>query len=138
MLNPSDLPWTTITGAVVAAIVYISLFSLVREPQKQIINALIIAGAGSAYWSGGLGVLEFPFGIIMIYMAYKGLCDYRFIAFGWMLHTGWDVIHHLYANPIVEMSPTSSLGCAIFDPILAIWFWYKAPDIFQLFRRQEA
>lgn len=122
-------------AAIAIAIIYIAIFSLVKEPKRQTINALIIAGAGAVYWSGGLGVWEFPFGAIMIFVAYKGLTNYTFIDIGWLLHTSWDIVHHLYANPIVSLSPSSSAGCAVCDGILAIWFFYKAPSFFELVRK---
>jgi hypothetical protein len=120
-------------AAIAIALIYIAIFSLVKEPQRQTINALVIASAGAVYWSGGLGIGEFPFGILMIYMAYKGLSDYRFIGIGWLLHTSWDIVHHLFANPIVAFSPSSSAGCAVCDALLALWFFYKAPNVFELF-----
>jgi hypothetical protein len=120
-------------AAIAIALIYIAIFSLVKEPQRQTINALVIASAGAVYWSGGLGIGEFPFGILMIYMAYKGLSDYRFIGIGWLLHTSWDIVHHLFANPIIAFSPSSSAGCAVCDALLALWFFYKAPNVFELF-----
>jgi hypothetical protein len=53
---------------------------------------------------------------------------------GWLLHTGWDVLHHLYGNPIVPFVPGSSLGCAICDPVIAIWCFAGAPSIYDLVR----
>ena len=100
-------------AAVAIAIIYIGVFSLVKEPKRQTINALIIAAAGAVYWSGGLGVWEFPFGAIMIFIAYKGLTNYTFIGLGWLLHASWDIVHYLYANPIVSLHPSSSAGSAV-------------------------
>jgi Family of unknown function (DUF6010) len=125
-------------GAVVIAIVYILLSSLVKEPNRQKLSVIIIAGAGAAYLNGGLGVWEFPFCALMTFIAYKGLTYYSFIGIGWLLHTAWDIVHHLYANPIVPFSPSSSAGCAVCDTILAIWFFLKAPSVFDWFRKQEA
>ena len=71
--------------------------------------------------SGGFGVWEFVFLAMVTYCAYKGLGSYNFIGAGWLLHTGWDVLHHLYSNPIVPFVPDSSLGCAICDPVIALW-----------------
>lgn len=127
----------TVVGAVTIALVYISAFSFVREPLRKTINALIIAGAGGVYWSGGLGVWEFPFGPLMFYLAYRGLTDYKYIAIGWLCHTGWDVVHHLYARPIVQFVPSSSAGCAICDALLAIWFFYQAPPITTWFKSNK-
>jgi hypothetical protein len=124
-------------AAVAIALIYIIIFSLVKEPNRQIINALIIAGAGAVYWSGGLGVWEFPFGVIMVFLAFKGLKNYNYIGIAWLFHTSWDIVHHLYANPIVALSPSSSAGCAVCDTILALWFFYKAPNIFELLHKKN-
>ena len=127
----------TALGAVGIAFVFILVFSQVREPYRQKLNALLIAGAGAIYWGGGFGAGEFPFAIPMFYCAYRGLTDYRFIGFGWLLHTAWDVAHHFYGNPIVPFAPDSSAGCAICDPILALWFFLKAPTVFDFFNRKN-
>ena len=88
-----------ILGPVIVAIVYISLFSLFKEPNRRGFNAIVIAGAGAAYLSGGFGVWEFVFLAVVTYCAYRGLRSYTFIGIGWLLHTGWDVLHHLTATP---------------------------------------
>lgn len=130
----------TLVGAMCAvgvALLFITLMSLVREPYRQTINALIIAGAGATYWSGGLGFYEFPLGVIMIFLAYKGLKNYHYVAVGWLVHTVYDVLHHLYGNPIIPMAPLSSAGCAVCDPVLAIWFFLGAPGIFNVFSKHK-
>ncbi len=127
----------TAIGAVVIAIIYIALTSLMKEPNRQKLSAIIVAGAGAVYWSGGLGVWEFVFGSVMLFIAYKGLTHYYFIGIGWLMHTSWDIVHHLYANPIVYLNPSSSAGCAVCDTILAIWFFYKAPSIYEWFRKSK-
>ena len=67
----------------------------------------MIAGAGAAYLNGGLGWWDFAFCALMTFVAYRGFKDYRLIALGWLLHTGWDVLHHLLtANPIVPFVPS--------------------------------
>ena len=45
-----------------------------------------------------------------------------------MLHTGWDVVHHLLGLPILSFQPTSSAGCAITDLLIALWFFAGAPS----------
>jgi hypothetical protein len=124
-----------VIAAVGIAFIYIVLFSLVKEPDRQKLSAIVAAGAGAAYWSGGMGVWEFAFGTIMLFVAFKGLANYYFIGIAWLLHTSWDVVHHLYANPIVSFVPSSSAGCAVCDPILAIWYFFRAPSVFRLFRK---
>ena len=99
--------------------------------------AIMIGGAGAAYLNGGLGPWEFAFTAVVTYCAYKGLHSYHFIGIGWLLHSGWDVMHHLYGNPIVPFAPTSSLGCAICDPVIALWCFTGAPSVYDLFRRRK-
>ena len=126
-----------IVAPVVVATLFMSATSAFKEPQRRHFNAIMIAGAGAAYLNGGLGVWEFAFTPIVTYCAYKGLNVYRFIGLGWLLHTGWDVMHHLYGNPIVPFVPTSSLGCAICDPIIAAWCFAGAPSVYGLGTRSK-
>jgi len=56
----------------------------------------------------------------------------------WALHAAWDVVHHLYANPIVPFAPTSSAGCAICDFALAAWYLVGAPPPLRRNRPREA
>lgn len=137
MHSPHTTPLTLneTIGAVLVAFVYIAAFSLVNEPYKKRISALIIAGAGAVYWSGGLGVAEFIFGTVMLWVAYKSLDNYVYAGVGMFLHTAWDIAHHLYGEPIIYSDPSSSIGCAIADPIIGIWYLFQAPTIFKLGRR---
>lgn len=131
--------FTTIeaTGAVLIAFVYIAISSLLAEPNRQKLSAIIVAGAGAAYLSGGLGLWEFAFCTLITFFAFKGLRSYRYIAAAWLLHAGWDIMHHLYGNPIVSLDPSSSAGCAICDIILATWFFFNAPSIFELLKSRK-
>lgn len=126
---------TNMLGAAIIAFIYIILSSLAKEPQRQKISAIIVAGAGAAYLSNGLGVWELVFCTIMTIIAYQGLKHYYWIGIAWLLHTCWDVVHHLYGTPIVPFSDTSSAGCAICDTIIALWFFAKAPSFFTWFRK---
>jgi len=116
----------------------ILLCGLLREPARRKFSAILIAGAGAAYLGGGLGGWEFAFCALMTFVAYRGLADYRFIGAGWVLHTGWDVVHHLYGNPIVPFLPLSSAGCAICDLGLAAWYFAGAPSPYPAIRRADA
>jgi len=107
---------------------YALLTSLFREPNRQNFNAIMIAGAGAAYLNGGLGVWEFAFAAVITVLAYHGLKSYRWIGIGWVLHTLWDVMHHLFGTPIVPFVPNSSAGCAICDIVIALWCFAGAPS----------
>ena len=109
-------------------ILYALLTSLFREPNRQNFNAIMIAGAGAAYLNGGLGVWEFAFAAVVTVLAYHGLKSYRWIGIGWVLHTLWDVTHHLFGTPIVPFVPSSSAGCAICDIVIALWCFAGAPS----------
>lgn len=124
---------------VVVAAVFVLGMSAVREPARRRFNAIFVAGAGAAYLSGGgLGVLELPFTGLVTWLAYRGLDDHRFIGAAWLCHTGWDLVHHLWGNPILPFQATSSAGCAITDALIALWFLADAPSVYALGRRRSA
>ena len=126
-----------VVSPVAVAFLYIAASSLLAEPQRRQFNAIMIAGAGAAYFNGGFGLWELGFTAVLTGLAYGGLSSYRFIAIGWLLHSGWDVLHDLYGNPIIPFAPTSSLGCAICDPVIALWCFAGAPSIFDVLRRSR-
>jgi hypothetical protein len=125
-----DLQTLDLIVPVIMAGVLVVLVSLLREPARQRFMAIFVAGAGAAYLNGGLGVWEFAFTALATVCAYRGLTSYAFIAVAWLLHAGWDMLHHLYGTPIVFLQPTSSAGCAITDTLIAIWFFLGAPSVF--------
>jgi Family of unknown function (DUF6010) len=120
---------------VIIGLLYITLNSFFKEPARQKFNAVMIAGAGAAYLSGGFGPWEFAFATVLTFCAYHGLRDYRYIGVAWLLHTCWDFAHYLYGNPIIPFAATSSFGCAICDPIIAVWCFMGAPSIVGAVRR---
>jgi len=121
---------------VLAAMIFILGSSLIKEPNRRNFMAIMIGGAGAAYLSGGgLGKWEFAFTAVVTWCAYRGLQSYRFIGLGWTLHTAWDLVHHFYGNPIIPFLPMSSLGCAITDTVLAVWFFANAPSVFDVGKR---
>ncbi|MFD7219612.1 DUF6010 family protein [Streptomyces sp. NPDC059892] len=116
-------------------ILYVSLMCLIREPHRRRFNAIMIAGAGAAYLSGGgLGGWEFAFTALLTYVAYRGLDSWTFIGIGWLLHTAWDVVHHLKGSPLIPFAHDSSLGCAICDPVIALWCLRGGPSLRELLR----
>jgi hypothetical protein len=118
-----------VIGPLIVGALYVCLCSFFKEPNRRNFNAIMVAGAGAAYLSGGFGLWEFAFTAIVTFCAYQGLRSYHFIGIAWFLHTGWDVLHHLYGNPIIPFVPTSSLGCAICDPVIAVWCLAGGPSV---------
>jgi hypothetical protein len=116
-------------GPAAGAIVFVLAMSLVREPARRNFNALLVAGAGGVYLSGGLGPWELLYPVIATPAVYLGLRSHRFIGLAWLMHASWDLAHHLYGNPIWPFMSTSSFGCLIFDSLIAAWFLAGAPSI---------
>jgi Family of unknown function (DUF6010) len=107
---------------VLIGVVYVLLMSLIPEPHRRRFNAVMAAGAGAAYLSGGgLGGWEFAFTAVATVVAYKGLDSWAWTGAGWLLHTVWDMVHHLKGHPIIPFAHDSSFGCALCDPVIAVW-----------------
>ena len=132
MDGPPALYLRDVVAPIVVGVVFVLAVSLFREPNRRNFMAIMIAGAGAAYLNGGLGVWEFVFTAVVTVCAYKGLRSYRLIGFAWVLHTVWDVMHHLYGSPIVPFLPSSSAGCAICDLVIAAWCFAGAPSLWEL------
>ena len=130
MHHPPLLEVADFVGPAAGALVFVLIMSLVREPARRNVNAILAAGASGVYLSGGgLGPWELPFAFVTAAVAYFGLRSYRFIAMAWLMHSSWDWIHHQYGGSIWPFMPTSSFGCMIFDAAIAIWFLAGAPSI---------
>jgi hypothetical protein len=119
-----------VASALGVAMAWIAAFSLLREPARHKLSAIMIAGAGAAYLGGGLGRWEVAGCAAFTVVAYKGLEDYRWIGLGWVMHSCWDVVHCLYGHPILPFAPDSSAGCAVCDLLLAAWYFLGARSIF--------
>src|SRR5688500_3636623 len=114
---------------VVAAVVFILVMSLLKEPKRRNFNAIFVAGAMGAYISGGLGLWELAFAAAGATVAYLGLRSPRFIGVAWLMHAAWDLVHHFFGNPIWPFMETSSFGCFICDVVIAAWFLAGAPSV---------
>lgn len=125
-----------VISAVLIGILYVLVNSLITEPHRRRFNAIMVAGAGAAYLSSGaFGPWEIAFTAAVTYCAYRGLESWTYIGIAWLLHTALDVIHHIQGSPILPFAHTSSLGCAICDPVIAIWCFGGGRPIQQLRRR---
>jgi hypothetical protein len=116
-------------GPAFGAVVFVVAMSLVREPTRRTVNAVLAAGACGVYLGGGFGLWELVYPVVATPIAYRGLQSYRFIGLAWLMHAAWDLPHHFWGNPIWPFMPTSSFGCTIFDTLIAIWFLTGAPAI---------
>jgi hypothetical protein len=109
--------------------------SFLPEPRRREFNAVVVGGAGAAYISGGsFGLGELAFTSLMTVVAYFGLRSWTFIGVGWLLHTGWDVLHHRRGEPLIPSVHDSSFGCAVCDPVIALWCFAGGRSPAALFR----
>ncbi|ALC20078.1 DUF6010 family protein [Streptomyces pristinaespiralis] len=124
---------------ILVGVLYAAAMSLIREPHRRRFNAIMVAGAGAAYLSGGgFGGWEFLATAVITYVAYRGLESWTFIGIAWLLHTAWDLLHHFKGNPIIPFSHDSSLACAVCDPVIALWCLRGGPSLFGLVRGRSA
>jgi hypothetical protein len=115
-------------GPAVGAVVFVAIMSLVPEPARRKFNAIFAAGAVGAYIGSSFGPWELVYPVVATPVVYCGLKSHRFIGVAWLMHAGWDLIHHLWGKPIWPFLRTSSFGCMVFDTLIAIWFLAGAPS----------
>lgn len=115
-------------GPALAAILFVAIMALVPHPARRSFNAIFAAGAIGAYIGSGFGVWELIYPILATPVVYLGLRSYRAIGFAWLMHAAWDLPHHLIHRPIWPYMRTSSLGCIVFDSLIAVWFLAGAPS----------
>ena len=118
-----------VVGPAIGACVFVLSMSLVREPPRRILNAVIVAGASGVYLSGGFGVWELVYPLVVTPVVYRALQSYRYIGGAWLMHAAWDLAHHLWGNPIWPFMRTSSFGCFLFDSLIALWFLTGASSV---------
>jgi hypothetical protein len=116
-------------GPALAAVVFVLVMSLVKEPNRRMVNVILAAGSTGMYMSGGFGPWELIYPALVTPIVFLGLRSYRYIGLAWLMHSTWDIAHHLWGNPIWPFMRTSSFGCMIFDAIIAMWFFAGAPSI---------
>ena len=95
MHQPPPLALMDYVGPAVGAVVFVFMMSLVREPTRRTLNALVVAGACGVYLNGGFGPWELLFPLIAMPVAYRGLSSHRSIGVAWLLHADWDLPHHM-------------------------------------------
>lgn len=123
-----------VIGAAVIGGLFVLGMSALPEPLRQRFNAVFVGGAGAAYLDGGVGVFgmaELGFATLVAVLATVGLSRYPFLGLAWMAHVAWDLAHHAQGEPILRFDPASSLGCAVCDTVIAVWFFAGAPSPFR-------
>ena len=121
-----------VVGPAIGAGVFVVAMSLVPEPARRTLNAILVAGASGVYLSGGFGAWELLYPVLATPVTFRALRSHRYIGIAWLMHAMWDLPHHLWGNPIWPFMRTSSFGCCVFDSLIAIWFLAGAPNLVTL------
>jgi hypothetical protein len=114
---------------VVTGLAFIVVVGLIPEPARQIAMALMLAFGAVVYLRHGLKGWEWVFAAAIAICAVLGFFTYIAIGTGWLIHTVSDALHHRIGRPMFAKAPMSSFGCAIFDPVISIWFLTGAPAV---------
>ena len=125
----------TLVTNLIGAIVFIALVGLLQEPVRQKTMAIMLAMAGGVFAVPPFAEWGFMLGAAIATCGYFGLRWYTFIGIGWLLHAAWDTMRYFNDAGLVGLGPESSLGCAIFDPLIALWFFLGAPSIWEFVRK---
>ena len=114
----------------IPALLVIAILSLLPDAKRMRWSAVSAAGFTGLYLNGGFGAWELVYMAVASVPAYYAQRTYAATGVAWLMHAGWDLIHHFYGNTLWHWDPMSSLGCAIMDPVVALWFFAGAPSIF--------
>ena len=108
---------------VVIGLAFVAAMSLVRDDRRRLqLNAVVTAGASGTYLSGGaFGPWELAASTVVLLAAFLGRRSWRWVGAAWLLHTALDVAHAVTGHDLLPWAPHSSLGCAICDPVIALW-----------------
>ncbi|MEM7549297.1 MAG: DUF6010 family protein [Bacteroidota bacterium] len=133
--HPTPIPFgfPDVTSSIISGVVFIALVSLIKEPYRQRMMAMMLAVAGGVYINNGFGQYEMLAAIVVGIVAFYGSKSYKYIGIGWVFHTALDIAHHIHGYPLISTAALSSLGCAVFDVVIAIWFFTGAPSIYSFF-----
>src|SRR5205814_3067395 len=94
-MHPAPLAALDYIGPALGALLFVAVMSLVAEPTRRTLNAIILAGASSVYLRGGFGLWELIYPVIGTAIGFRGLKSYRWIADGWLIHACCDIVPHV-------------------------------------------
>jgi Family of unknown function (DUF6010) len=134
-LDRMTAPLAVVT--VLGACAYVALFSLVREPSRRFISVALLASSASLYYDGKLGIWDKLFWLGIVGCAFVACRWYPGLAIGWLLHTTWDLLSFHAGQALSDNTLRINLHCAIFDPIIATWFVFGAPSVWELAKRRK-
>ncbi len=117
------------------AALFVAVVGLLKEPTRQRAMAIMVGMAGGLFATPPFAEAGFLVGAVIAACGYFGLKSYPFIGLGWLLHAAWDTFRYSQDAGLVGQPPHASLGCAVFDPMIALWFFLGAPSVWRFARR---
>ena len=126
-----------LVAPVLIGLAFVSVMSLVRDDRRRLqLNALVVAGASGTYLSGGVfGPAELVGATAVLVCAFLGRRSWTWVGVAWLLHTALDVAHASRGAELLPWAPHSSTGCAICDPVIALWCFGGGRPVDELLRR---
>lgn len=121
---------TSILFPILQSVVFITLIALIREPHRQWSMAILLAVAGGVYLNNEYQLFPAIFALVIGIFSFLGLKNYQFIGIGWLLHSVYDWVHYFNGFPMLNNTPGTAFGCAIFDIGIAVYFLLGAPTLF--------
>lgn len=117
-------------GNAFGALLTVALVGLIPEPWRQRSMAAMVGLASIAYLgnSAFLWPVEFGLAALMLSLAGWGAFWYPVIGVARVVHGIIDLVHHEAGSPMFATVPLSSYGCAVYDPLMAMWFFAGAPS----------
>lgn len=118
-------------------VAFVVVMSLVRDPVVRLrLNAAVTLGASGTYLAvGTFGPWDLVACTVVLVCAFRGLRSWRWVGVAWLLHTALDVAHAVKGVDLLPWAPHSSLGCAICDPVIALWCFGGGRPLGRLLRR---
>ena len=76
-MHPPPLAVMDYVGPALGALLFVGMMSLVAEPTRRTLNAIILAGASSVYLSGSFGPWEVIYPVIGAAIGFRALQWYH-------------------------------------------------------------
>ncbi|MEO1189921.1 MAG: DUF6010 family protein [Pseudomonadota bacterium] len=133
-----DLTVMLVVQNILGGVMTIVLVGLLHQPYRQSSMVMLVCFAHGIYMNGAIWPWEIALILPGVALAWWGLRWYPAIGLSWMVHTVLDYLHHQAGAPVIATQPHSSLGCFIYDPILAVWFFFGAPGLLDRRRARDA
>ena len=118
-------------------VVFVGLMSLLRNDGLRLrVNAAVAVGASGTYIATGtFGPLELVLSTIVLVVAFQGFRSWRWVGVAWLLHTALDIAHAVRGVDLLPWAPNSAVGCAICDPVIALWCFGGGRPVDHLLRQ---